>query len=156
MLPKTQHVGFRQVPMPGAFAEFPKRIPRYLQFTMGKDMMMTQYDAFICERGDMAENLEAETTLPIRRSPWFPPLSGGENFVSMVIKLGGIQVEWGGYAVIATKKQLNYILDTWYGKQGRRLKPKSFPHHFQQYTELRNYVGTLDGRKRYGLVGTEF
>lgn len=114
------------------------------------------YDAYICERGDMAEDLESETSLPIHRSPWFPPPGGNDNFITLMEKFNPTQIEWGGYVVIVTKSQLNDILDAWYGKQGRRLKPKSFPHLFEQYTELRNFVGALDEQKEYGLVGTEF
>lgn len=117
---------------------------------------MTMYDAYICERGDMAEDLEFETSLPIRRSPWFPPPGGNDNFLTLIFNMEHTQIEWGGYVTIVTKNQLSDILDAWYGKLGRRLKPKYYPHLFEQYTELRAYVESLDGRKKYGLVGTEF
>ena len=116
---------------------------------------MTMYEAYIGDIDDFDFDGDGEGNCPGRLSPYFPPTSGDDVF-RRVCALNSVQVDWGTYVVAVKKARLLKILEKWYGSHDWYTDPALMPHLYEKLEELKRFVDSLDDKKKYGLVGTEF
>lgn len=115
---------------------------------------MTMYEAYIGDIDDFNFDGGREGS-PGRIGPYFPPTSGDDVF-RRVCALNSVQTDWGTYVVVVKKKRLLKIIEKWYGSDNPYTDPTYMPHLYEKLEELKAFVNSLDDKKKYGLVGTEF
>ena len=116
---------------------------------------MTDYDAYIGDIDDFDFDGDGEGNCPGRIGPYFPPTPGDDVF-RRVCALNAEQVDWGTYVVVVKKARLLKIINKWYGSDKPFTDPTYMPHLYEKLEELKRFVESLDDKKKYGLVGTEF
>ena len=116
---------------------------------------MTFYDAYIADiEGQDWTTISDD--LPTRIGPYFPALVGGGHMYGVIRSMDSTQVEWGGWMIRVSKKDIIRILDECYGRNKSYSPQSELPHLYEKFQELSKFVDSLEEDHEYGLVGTEF
>lgn len=100
-----------------------------------------------------------ESNHPHKIGPEFPDREGFGKLIDKIKnkEFYGKQVDWGAWAAIVTKKQIEGFVEDCYGGNNPYADPKSKPvlDFYEKIQELKKFVSALDPNKKYYLTAME-